>query len=479
MQNNKGGLSSSSSSSSSLEELDKLRVGEKSRINSFRVKNLTDMPKKEENPFSFKHFLKKDSSSSSSSYQHAGARPKVYTSRLNTTVNSVVADTVANTIAGTETDGGDGIYARNPTELPDFVQDHLVIEQCYLNHQDAASGTQMISDIDNLPDFALNSVESRPLRHRNEIIKNDNNTGNLPFDLTTTGNVDKRNRSDLETTCNYRIFNNGSHGTHGLPGSSGEGVREQINFPLDLPFAGPSDLNNMEIINSNETIDSPGGDNGIITKSLPDFLNDGPIRNRVVVVPQPDNDVTINNSESSNPPLHLEVEMLRHNLEIARRQNSEKNRRIQLLEAELASRRAVDYEETAHLEKAMEQVEDNLKRSTRRAVNAESAVTTLKQQIKELTTEISVLRIENRELKSAIGVGCSSRSIDGDKKIFRLAGDLKEAASSAESYLRQLMSGVDNLKIIASTLENFDRIEDRTKDLLPDFDEDNAAGPAL
>lgn len=41
------------------------------------------------------------------------------------------------------------------------------------------------------------------------------------------------------------------------------------------------------------------------------------------------------------------------------------------------------------------------------------------------------------------------------------------------------MSGVDNLKIIASTLENFDRIEDRTKDLLPDFDEDNAAGPAL
>ncbi|XP_057329165.1 uncharacterized protein LOC130670009 isoform X2 [Microplitis mediator] len=471
MQNNKGGLSSSSSSSSSsLEELDKLRVGEKSGINSFRVKNLTDMPKKEENPFSFKHFLKKDSSSSSS-YQHAGARPKVYTSRLNTTVNSVIADTVADT----ETDG---IYARNPTELPDFVQDHLVIEQCYLNHQDAASGTQMISDIDNLPDFALNSVESRPLRHRNEIIKHDNNTGNLPFDLTT-GNVDKRNRSDLDTTCNYRTFNHGSHGLHGLHGSSsGEGVREQINFPLDLPFAGPSDLNNIEIINSNEAIHSPGGDNGIIPKSLPDFLNDGPIRNRVVV-PQPDNAATINNSESSHPPLHLEVEMLRHNLEIARRQNSEKNTRIQLLEAELASRRAVDYEETAHLEKAMEQVEDNLKRSTRRAVNAESAVTTLKQQIKELTTEISVLRIENRELKSAMGVGCSSRSIDGDKKILRLAGDLKEAASSAESYLRQLMSGVDNLKIIASTLENFDRIEDRTKDLLPDFDEDNAAGPAL
>ena len=37
--------------------------------------------------------------------------------------------------------------------------------------------------------------------------------------------------------------------------------------------------------------------------------------------------------------------------------------RIQLLESELASRKEVDHEETIHLEKAMEQVEDNLKRS--------------------------------------------------------------------------------------------------------------------
>lgn len=38
--------------------------------------------------------------------------------------------------------------------------------------------------------------------------------------------------------------------------------------------------------------------------------------------------------------------------------------RIQLLELELASKKEVDHEETIHLEKAMEQVEDNLKRST-------------------------------------------------------------------------------------------------------------------
>lgn len=46
-------------------------------------------------------------------------------------------------------------------------------------------------------------------------------------------------------------------------------------------------------------------------------------------------------------------------------------------------------------------------------------------------------------------------------------------------FCRQLMSGVDNLRVLASTLENVDRIEDWTKDFLPDSDEDNAAGPAV
>lgn len=41
------------------------------------------------------------------------------------------------------------------------------------------------------------------------------------------------------------------------------------------------------------------------------------------------------------------------------------------------------------------------------------------------------------------------------------------------------MSGVENLRVLASTLENVDRIEDTTKDFLPDLDENNAAGPAL
>lgn len=91
--------------------------------------------------------------------------------------------------------------------------------------------------------------------------------------------------------------------------------------------------------------------------------------------------------------------------------------------------------------------------------------------------------MENKELRSAVVTtdknegGMPSENVD--KTVRRLAGELRTAASTAEISLRQLMSGVENLRVLASTLENVDRIEDTTKDFLPDLDENNAAGPAL
>jgi hypothetical protein len=46
------------------------------------------------------------------------------------------------------------------------------------------------------------------------------------------------------------------------------------------------------------------------------------------------------------------------------------------------------------------------------------------------------------------------------------------------SIYRQLLTGVGNLHIIASTLENMHRIEDRTGDFLAELDDDDT-GPAL
>lgn len=127
-----------------------------------------DASRRDENPFSFKHFLK---NGSQTNYYNAGARPKVYSSSM-PSPNNLEKDST--------------VYSRNPTELPDFVQDHLVIEQCYLSHE---SKQQAIPDVDNLPDFALNSVEQRQAWLRNEAKKSEPVLGDIPFDLT--GSLDK------------------------------------------------------------------------------------------------------------------------------------------------------------------------------------------------------------------------------------------------------------------------------------------------
>ncbi|XP_018363213.1 PREDICTED: uncharacterized protein LOC108761283 isoform X2 [Trachymyrmex cornetzi] len=422
--------------------------------------------RRDNNPFSFKAFLK--NGMQQTNYQNTGARPKVYSSSTSSPGNVLDKDNV-----------GSGVYSgRNPTELPDFVQDHLVIEQCYLNHENSQP---ILPDVDNLPDFALNSMEQRQCRLRNETKKNDSDIlcdDLRSFDLTDTLHKGLPHRDHTASNTKHQM-----HSNHlDLPMFEDRLNEtapifprpEHRGFPFDLPLPFPD---SNPSINTTARGDLPSGGETNVHKSLPDFLSDGPIHR------SSDSEPIASMTESTERRFLLENERLRQQLEVSRRQLNEKIERIRSLEAELLSKKEVEHEETVHLEKAMEQVEDNLKRSTKRAVNAESTVTSLKKEIKVLTTEISLLRLENSELRAGISAAGQSESNAGavnmNRTIRRLARDLFAAASSAEVSLRQLMSGVDNLRVLASTLENVDRIEDWTKDFLPDSDEDNAAGPAV
>ncbi|XP_032455055.1 uncharacterized protein LOC100121057 isoform X1 [Nasonia vitripennis] len=410
--------------------------------------------RREESLFSLKQFLKNDNQTN---HQFAGARPKVYESQSRTPEPSENHDK--------------GKYPRNPTELPDFVQDHLVIEQCFLS--DKASSNMASVEVDNLPDFALNSVEQRHIRYLKSHSapcdrwkKNSEGSGDLSFDLTDhldKGPSNSPHPSSLDLPK--------------LDVIDGElaDVPESLGFPFDLQIPRGTESNVNADVAANHPL--PEGIPNT-TKLLPDFLSDAPIRTRGT--PISDRPDCSSSSDSMNQWLSMENERLRNELQIARRQASERSLRIETLEAELLSRGQSDHTESANLEKAMEQVEDNLKRSTKRAINAESTVASLKKEIDSLSIEIMMLQTENRELRAAMGVdsnGC--RNTNPDRRIRRLADDLRLAASTAEVSLRQLMSGVNNLRVLASALENVDKIEDRTKDFLPDFDEDNAAGPAL
>lgn len=194
-----------------------------------------------------------------------------------------------------------GVYSsRNPTELPDFVQDHLVIEQCYLNHAEPTA-QQVLLDVDNLPDFALNSVEQRQPRLRsNESSKRDDSgvLCDLPFDLT--GMLDKglphRDHTMHPNHLDLPTFERCPMGTpvHHRPETTGRVClflppppppykttttplfAADFPFDLPLPLANESESN----ANANCTRDEPSASETSVHKSLPDFLSDGPIHNR-------------------------------------------------------------------------------------------------------------------------------------------------------------------------------------------------------
>jgi hypothetical protein len=141
--------------------------------------------RREESLFSLKQFLKNDNQTN---HQFTGARPKLYEPQSRTPEPNENHDT--------------GKYPRNPTELPDFVQDHLVIEQCYLG--DKASANIGNIEVDNLPDFALNSVEKKHLRHLSgQWNKSTEAATDISFDLTDHLDKDCLTNSSHQSSLDF------------------------------------------------------------------------------------------------------------------------------------------------------------------------------------------------------------------------------------------------------------------------------------
>ncbi|KAK4876704.1 hypothetical protein RN001_009210 [Aquatica leii] len=382
------------------------------KINSLdgaAASNTNDTPRREDNPFSFKHFLRSDVSN----YNHQGARPKVYCDGR--PISSVSDLDLQKSTNAKQT----RIISEFSSALPDFVQDHLVVEQCYSNDNSKQNNYNV--DMNNLPDFA-------PLGH----------SSHLNGESSRNASRRAENPSNLVIPLDLPI-----------------GMR--VGFPLDLPIGDPQPPGSRSCPTSAEVG---------VSKSLPDFLTDGAVRT------QANDDNQIKQTSDS------ETERLKHECELYREQLMEQNRRVDQLQIQLDAARNKEHEYTKNLVKALEHVEDSLDKSNQRAASAENIITKLRQEIRSLKNEINRLRQENGNLRSRHG--CTSRpstsTATNDSQSQRLSQELRSSANTAESSLRQLLLGVDNLRMIAATIENMNRIEERT-DTYSDLEDDS--GPAL
>ncbi|XP_071823627.1 uncharacterized protein [Apostichopus japonicus] len=150
---------------------------------------------------------------------------------------------------------------------------------------------------------------------------------------------------------------------------------------------------------------------------------------------------------------------LRSELAEARRLNDRDAKRIDTMEEELKRLRLREAEDAKTLEAMVQHVEANLKRTTERAVSAENTITTLKKEIKALKSENSTTLSENKKFKEGKDV------LELKERAHTASLKLAGAAKDAESNLKQLMAGVDILKLMAETLACFDKLSEHTGDI--------------
>ena len=100
------------------------------------------------------------------------------------------------------------------------------------------------------------------------------------------------------------------------------------------------------------------------------------------------------------------------------------------------------------LESAIQQVEQNLKLMTKRAVKAGNHVLKLKQEINLLQAQLSNFRRENEALQSGQGASLTDVALQ----------NLHVVMHRAQASIKQLLSGGETLNLVAELLKSIDKI---------------------
>lgn len=137
---------------------------------------------------------------------------------------------------------------------------------------------------------------------------------------------------------------------------------------------------------------------------------------------------------------------LQRHLEEAQKVNKEQSKRLKSLEEQLVLQQAREREETAALERMVQQVECNLKTALERASTAEELAYSLKQEVKALQARCKHLEMQQNQ--------------DLSEMTSDLSCKLRTAADSAEGSLRSLLEGVKHLRLYSEIVESWNKVHE-------------------
>ncbi|XP_066896429.1 endosome-associated-trafficking regulator 1 isoform X2 [Kogia breviceps] len=129
---------------------------------------------------------------------------------------------------------------------------------------------------------------------------------------------------------------------------------------------------------------------------------------------------------------------------------------VRTLERKLEAKMIKEESDYHDLELAVQQVERNLERMTKRAVKAENHVLKLKQEISLLQAQVSNFKRENEALRSGQGTSLTVVKQNTDVAL----QNLRVVMHNAHASIKQLLSGAETLNLVAEILKSIDRISE-------------------
>ncbi|XP_053669735.1 uncharacterized protein LOC128720114 [Anopheles nili] len=416
--------------------------------------------------------------------------------------------------------------------LPDFVQDHLVMEQWYYEQSKSpvpfgggaggvGSSSAELDDVLDLTGVANVSGNGASAPSCNDI----------PFDLTASSTTSNSWAREREREQNASFGQRHSLGARGPP-PTGAGPELGFDLPPRSPTPASSELPPDLTEGNASGLGDAGGASGSIAGSggrsrsyyyassptscsgsaaaaadkihrLPDFLSDGPIhssgRLADVMNDTPHASETAAAAAAASERreriqqqqreaqyqnrLSLENERLKRELDASRQKVSEQSRRIRELEHDLETMvTLVKPGGLLHREGANGSTQSNANiflQAKTRAADAEAEMHQLKRKMANMTMKMEGLRWENdflREQNSwipadvrAMGTGAGTSTSTNTRQtrsswprrdrssafLRTQTVALQQAATTAETNIRQLLSGVENLRAVANQIDTF------------------------
>lgn len=245
----------------------------------------------------------------------------------------------------------------NSSVLPDFVQDHLLMESYYNNSDSPSANLSPTGD-----DFNIGNCDS--LGHNDS-----KNLRNDPFDYAYNRSPSNRRRANVTIPLDLP---SSDHSQRSASSNLPPDLMDQMNVGCEVSVQreetyGPH--NEPEITRDQAAIDK--------MQTLPDFLSDGPIHSNSRLA-----DVAAITVDEDNQSLVVRLQQENNRL----RMDVEESRRIIMdLEQQISHAKNLETQYNVTLAESMEQVEENLFASNQRAAKAQELASKFKQQVKQLT----------------------------------------------------------------------------------------------